>query len=652
MEFDFSREECLNLESALNCEWLETNGLGGYAASTVPGCNTRPEHGLLVAPVESCGGVNHVFLAKFEAAVIVRKQTFHLSTNQFPGVFHPTGHKYVERFRGAQYPMTLYRVGDILLRRSILMIHGQNTVLLRYELLNSDLPITLSLSPLLAFRDARGLTHENPAFNGEWSAAGTACRIKPYETLPALYVDCSMDSDLIPAGRWLKSVEYFNERIRNRPYQEDLYQAGRFELRLHSGSVLVLRASLDLCKTPIMDQWKHELSWRQVQVNQHREEPLPIRVLKANAKHFVLRQPNERIDVRSSYPRGAVRERDTLISAVGLFLGRGKRRDMEDVLLRYVESGKILDLADTDEIPGEMDAPLWFVWSCVKYLECCKNQQFIIKNLLPAILKILAFYADDRISGCRRLDNGLLMVDTQGGPATWMFAPDEGEGGFIRQGLIVEVNALWYHALSTTREFCKSFGIPYAPNFDAILDALDQSFAGTFFVKEGYLVDSIYDGRANLSIRPNQIIAAALTHSPLTDDQRRSIVTTVTTDLLTPFGLRTLTPGDPAYVGQFFGPEAENGRARHLGSAWPWLIGFYVESRLRLSDDVDFERHRLEEYFEPLFMAHVGKACVGSISETFDGDPPHAPQGEFARSLSVSEVIRAWNLLNKGNEFQ
>ncbi|RMD84123.1 MAG: glycogen debranching protein, partial [Lentisphaerae bacterium] len=291
IEFDFTRDECLNLEHSLRQEWLETDGRGGYAASTIIDCHTRKYHGLLNVPVPSQNGV-FVLLSKLEAAVEIHGNIFHLSTNKFPCVFNPTGHKYIELFRSGQYPMTIYRIGDIQLRRSLVMQQGSHTTLIRYDLLSADLPITLKLSPLLAYRNRHSLRtrSEQPGFRVKLEE--NVCRIDNTEGLPPLYLDTSMDLVFDPSPYWVNRIEYMKELSRGYEYQEDLYCPGVFELKLHAGDTLILRASVDKPEKDPLLAWKAEIARRQSLFNHLRRVPHPVRQLKARTEQFIIRDDN------------------------------------------------------------------------------------------------------------------------------------------------------------------------------------------------------------------------------------------------------------------------------------------------------------------------------------------------------------------------
>ncbi|OVE82648.1 hypothetical protein BVY04_00375 [bacterium M21] len=652
MDFDFSRDECLNLEESLRREWLETNGIGGYACDTILDCHTRKYHGLLVAPVPEYND-RFLFLSKVEAAVRIADKSFHLSTNKYPGIFDPTGHKYIEEFHNHLHPVVLYRIGDVRLRRSVLMVQGEHTVMLKYELIGEDQNATLSLTPLLAFRGQHCLTKENGNINPEWTLEKNSCKIEPYYGLPPLYLDTSLDSQLTPASFFLKQVEYLKERSRGFDYHEDLFCPGSLELNLRTGDSVILRASINPLEGDANEKWKHEITRRQKLTKRFRKEPKVIQVLKAKAEQFIVTNAREETSIIAGYPWFLEWGRDAMIALPGLTLGVGDPGRTMDVLRSFAKherNGRLpnyLPLGEQEPSYNSADAALWFFWATQKYADATDDLQGIDTHLFPTMIRILEAYIEGRALETHVQDDGLLWTGSRHTQLTWMDAQVHGVPVTPRHGLAVELNAMWYNSLQFCRELSERLGHRFDPRFQDLLGKIKMAFTDTFWLPtERYLADVVNEDGVDKSIRPNQIFAAAQKYSPLSQQQKAAVVDQVKKSLVTPYGLRTLSPGHPDYVGDYSGPSENRDGAYHQGTVWAWPTGFFVEAYLNVAEDKQKAKETLLTELAPLFSTHLREGCIGSISEIFSGDPPHEYKGTFAQAWSVSEVIRAWNLLN------
>ncbi|EKD51072.1 MAG: Glycogen debranching enzyme, partial [uncultured bacterium] len=320
MTFHFSRNDCLNLESSLRCEWLETNGLGGYASTTIVGCHTRKYHGLLVATLPE-HNAKFVLLSKMGGAIRVGGYVFNLSTNKFPGVFHPTGHKYIESFEYDTHPKTVYRIGDIRFVRELIMPQNENTVILKYQLMASQVPITFHLNPRLAFRQIHELAKDNIDLRVKtYVMDDNIYKIQPYDSLPPLYFDTSHDMTFYPGPYWTHNYEYLKERSRGFAYHEDLFCPGVFEIEMTEGDELYFRASLNEPRESSKALFKQENERRLKEKKSFAKESIPLRTLKQKASQFIIKNPRGELSVVAGYHWFNEWGRDAMIALPGLTL--------------------------------------------------------------------------------------------------------------------------------------------------------------------------------------------------------------------------------------------------------------------------------------------------------------------------------------------
>ncbi len=651
MDFSFSRDECLNLERSLRVEWLETDGLGGYAASTILDCHSRKYHGLLTAPVPDAGGT-YVLLSKVEAAIITHGNTFRFSTNKYPGVFDPTGHKYIEEFHHEYHPTVLYRVGELLLRRSVMMVQGEHTLLLKYELHGGDNPVTLQLRPLLAYRNMHQLSHENGDIQPETGIEEGHYRLAPYNGLPPLFLDASRHSDFRREGVWLKSMEYLKERSRGFEYQEDLFVPGTIELEVADGDIFFLRASLQPPAEPAEDLWNAEHQRREQLHAQFQDDPKLVRVLKARAEQFIIRNARGQTSVLAGYPWFGEWARDAMIAVPGLTLNCGRPDRTLAVLTTFAahcHNGllpNILPLDREEPSYNSIDAPLWMFWAVQKYLAATADGDQVDSRLFPTLERIIKAYADSEPEPVNVMDNGLLWVGDENTQLTWMDARVEGKPVTPRHGMAVEINALWYNALCFYLELCDRFGHAPIAGIADLRDRVKSGFVDTFWLPpKRHLADVVNNRGADDAVRPNQIFAVSLPCSALSANQKQRVIQCAVKNLVTQYGLRTLSPGHPDYCPIYHGTPAKRDLAYHQGTVWPWLIGHFVEGALAVSEAPEEEKKRWRHEFAPLFDEHLRIGCLGGISEIFNADPPHIHKGCITQAWSVAEAIRAWDLL-------
>jgi len=645
------RDECVNTETATRKEWLDTNGIGGYASSTVINCHTRKYHGLLVASLKEPRG-KFVLLSKVEASLISHDKEFALSTNKFPGVYHPTGHQFVEEFEQGLSPSITYRIGDALIKKSMMMVHGKNTTLLCYELLEGKVRPTLRIRPLLAYRDIHSLARENMFLHPKSYPEKNGRKVQPYEGMPPLYMGTNRSSEFHPGPKWVLNIEYLTERERGFPYQEDLFCPGAFEVQLHKSKPVIFAASTEPLGN-LERIRKKESERREIAFSKAKHRCTHVKWLKYHSDQFLIHNASGFASVVAGYHWFGEWGRDTMIALPGLTFHAGRQQFGEEVLASYAKLERdgllpnYLDQSSEHLAYNSVDASLWFFWAVQEYLATKGKKQFVVKHLMPALRGIISAHLDGRVPLCGRDEDGLLHAGNHNTQLTWMDAQAYGSPVTPRHGAAVEINALWYNALR--------FYLELTPAEDELAsrallaaDTLAANFVHRFWNHTDTCLSDVInqDGQDN-SIRPNQIFAVSLPYSMLDLEQMRAVVSTVQTHLLTPYGLRTLSPRNNDYSPFYRGDSNQRDSAYHQGMVWPWLAGHFGEALLRQAEDIKETKAFLKKYFKPILRSFPDDFGIASVPEIYTGNPPHLPKGTIAQAWSVAEAIRLNSLLGK-----
>ena len=645
------RDECVNTETATRKEWLETNGLGGYASSTLINCHTRKYHGLLVAALKVPRG-RFVLLSKAESSLVHDGKEFDLSTNKYPGVYHPTGHQFAESFEQGLNPAITFRIGDALIRKSFLMVHGKNTVLVCYELVEGKVRPTLRIRPMLAYRDIHKLTRENMFLRPKSYPEKNGRKIQPYEGMPPLYMGTNRTSEFLPGPKWNTNVEYLLERARGFDYQEDLFCPGVFELPLQKGKPVIFGASTEPLGN-LERQRKAELSRREALFASAKDRSKNVRWLKYFSDQFLIRNPSGFASVVAGYHWFGEWGRDTMIALPGLTFFAGRTKFGEEVLAAYAgleRDGLLpnyLDQSSDHLAYNSVDASLWFFWTVQQYLKARGSKQFVMDTIFPALRSIVAAHLDRRVPLCGIGEGGLLYAGNEHTQLTWMDAQAYGRPVTPRHGAAVEINALWYNALRFFLELAPA-GDDLAARGANAADTLAANFVDKFWNEHDNCLYDLVNGHGrDPSIRPNQIFAASLPYTVLDTAQMRAIVSVVQAHLLTPYGLRTLSPRNPKYSPFYRGGPDERDAAYHQGMVWPWLAGHFGEALLRQAEDRSGAKAFLRKYFKPILRSFPDNFGISSVPELYTGNPPHLPRGTIAQAWSVAEAIRLNKILGE-----
>ncbi len=657
----FGSDICGNLDSATSREWLETNGLGGFASSTIAGLNTRRYHGLLMAATRPPVG-RMLLLSKLEATLVIGEQRFELSANQYPGVVHPQGHRYLKQFRLDPFPVFVYEVEGMELEKSVFMVQGENTTVVQYSLRGeggarpgqprtAGPPCLLEVRPLIAFRDYHSTIHANDSLNRHVETAPGLATVVPYQGVPALHF--AHDAAEIQAGGdWYRNFEYAVERERGLDFQEDLYSPFvlRFDLASRPQATVIPSTEARLADHAA-EYRKREIARRKAVVAAGPADDDLVRALTAAADQYIVARGDQKTII-AGYPWFADWGRDTMISLPGLCLTTGRSDVARQVLLafaRVVDRGMLPNrFPDAGEAPeyNTVDATLWFFEAARAYRAATGDDAFVRENLYAALAGIIEWQLRGTRYGIRVEEDGLLASGEPGVQLTWMDAKVGDEVITPRYGKAVEIQALWYNALCVMEEFARDFGDTAARRrYAELAEKAKASFnAGFWNEAAGCLYDVVGSnaggGTPDPSLRPNQIFAVSLAYSMLPPERARQVVAVVQHELLTPYGLRSLAPGDPQYRQRYQGDPRSRDSAYHQGTVWPWLIGPFVTAYCKVHGYSKQSRYQARKWLAPL-QEHLEEAGLGQISEVFDADPPHRPGGCFAQAWSVAEILRA-----------
>jgi len=649
MAIEVVKKDCINIAKALGLEWLDTNGTGGYASSTVLGCNTRRYHGLLVARLEQPPG-KFVLLSKLDDSLAVGDHEHHLSVHQYPGVIFPRGHRYLTRFTLGRVPSFTYTVGGTRVVKEVALLEGRNAVLVRYHAARNRSGALLRVRPLLAYRDFHALTRENIDLRVRTFPARDGFSIAPYEGMPPLYMRVSGRFELFRGPTWYRDFEYFVEQRRGFDFREDLFCPGLIEIELLQGDSVILAASTEEITDDLEELWQAELERRRRFHRRLRGTDFQKTLMTA-ARQFLTTDARGRTAITAGYHWFQEWGRDALIALPGLTLYNGQRGVYLEVLATFAAHERdglipnFIGASDDRNAYNSADASLWFAYATQKYLESTRDADGVRRVAWPTLARVFAAYRDGTRHGIRMLESGLLTAGSATEQLTWMDAVVDGAPVTPRNGCAVELNALWYNLVRFVEELGRRFGEPIADEAAALAPRIAQAFVETFWIEErGHLADVWRDGTVDPALRPNQILAVSLPYSALDEERALALLGAVSRELLSTLGLRTLSPRAAHYAGRYEGGPAARDRAYHNGTVWPWLIGHYGEALLHYSADKEWAIGVLERVLEA-FEPHLREAGLGTVSEVFDGDPPQTPGGCISQAWSVAELLRLTKLI-------
>lgn len=636
----FDKNSLGNLEYSLQREMLSTNRTGGYMSTTIVCCNTRKYHGLMVCPIRKGDDKSYVLLSSLDETVIQHGQPFNLALHRFPGIYEPRGHKYIVDFEYNPTPTIYYRVGGVLLKKEILWRQHttHSRLFIRYTLLEARSETTLRLRPFLAFREKHALSKANMYANGHsWDVkGGVKCRL--YEEFPYLYMQCSDPmAEFAAAPDWYYDFEYAEEANRGYENHEDLMTTGYFEMKLQKNKPVIFSASLEEIDPEALEAaFEKELSERNAKEDY-------ISLLKHSAHQFVTRADGNS-EVIAGYPWFGRWGRDTFISLPGITLSQGDVQACLDVLDTITKEMKEGLFPNVGTAYNSVDAPLWFIWT-LQQLEEHIGRKEVWKRYGERVKDVLYSFrrgVDDVVA---LHTNGLVWASHPSLAVTWMDACVDGKPVTGRDGYQVEVNALWYNAMCYALECAAEAGDKeFVSEWKGVPAITKESFLKLFWLEDGYLADYVDGEGANGFIRPNQIIACSVNYKMLSLVQQEAVSDVVKRHLLTPRGLRTLSPRNPLYKGRYGGDQRERDEAYHQGTVWVWPLEHYVKAKFDVQGSGFL--YKAEEILDN-FKEEMSIRGIGSISEIFEGDPPHDARGAISQAWSVGALLRINEMIQK-----
>lgn len=632
---NFDKTVLTNLEKSLTKELLRTNRSGAYNSSTLVGCNTRKYHGHLVIPIPSIDNDNHILLSSLDETIIQHGAAFNLGVHAYAGNhFSPNGHKYIREFNCEVIPQTIYRVGGVIIAKERLMVANEPRVITKYTLLQAHSATTIQFKPFLAFRSVHSLSQANSYASTHVQSAAKGAAFRLYDTYPHLYIQFSKQPHYVHDPNWYNNIMYAKEQERGCPYTEDLLVPGYFEMSIKKGESIYVSAGIsEVSPVQLKKMWEQELEKRQVRKDMYH--------CLRNAAIQFRHKEQENTYLLAGYPWFKVRARDQFIAMPGCTLSIGEMGVFEQLARTAMKQINRFMEGDATGTITELDAPdalLWFAWALQQY-----TLQEGAKDLLPDIAQFLPrlvdFYATQQHPNVFMQANGLLYVDGTKTPATWMNATENNMPITPRTGFVVEINALWYNALC--------FAASLHPDQEAgkkaeqLAQQAAQSFVDVFW-NGLYLYDYVNGQYRDVEVRPNMILAVSLPFSPLSRQQQKSVLDVCTRELLTPKGLRSLSPKSGSYRPNYVGGMLERNRNYHNGPVWPWFTGAYAQAYLKL--------HKMGgvSFVERLLIgmeAEMKKLCIGTLSELHDGNPPFKGHGAMSYAPTVAEILRTIQLL-------
>lgn len=638
----FDKNLLINLEQSLRLEVLRTNQSGAYHCTTIVGANTRKQHGLLVIPVPEIDDNSHVLLSSLDETVIQHGAPFNLGLHRYSGgVYSPNGHKYIREYDCERVPTHTFRVGGVILKREKIFITNENRILIRYTLVDAHSKTTLQFRPFLAFRNANDLCVENQVASRDYKEVSNGISTCMYEGYPELFMQVNHKPKFVFDPHWYKGIEYIKDQERGIPYTEDLYVPGYFEVDMKKGDTIIFSAGVSEVNTrQLTKMYEDEIKTRTPRTSFYN-------CLKNSAKQFYMTNADGHY-MLAGYPWFKVRARDEFIALPGCTLSNHHRPDFEAIMdtakeafTRWMETGEPDKHLQGIDLP---DVPLWAAWAIQRYSHDT-DVPTARERYGELVAQLIDFIIDGKHPNLQVDDNGLVRTDGTRQPMSWMdSARPDGTPLIPRTGYLVEFNALWYNALMFLQQM-------YADDkqmqsrverWQKISDAYAESFAPTFLNDYGYLYDYVNGSYTDLSVRPNMVIAVGVDHTPLDRRQRKRILDFITRELLTPKGLRTLSPNSYGYNPWYVGNPEQREKAYYSGSARPWLMGFYCHAYVKVFGigGLSFV-NRMMIGFED----EMSQGAIGTLSELYDGNPPFIGRGAVSFAANVGEILRVLRLL-------
>lgn len=641
---NFDKAQLVNLEYSLSRELLRSNRAGSYGNSTIINCNTRKYHGILVTPQPGIDNENHVLLSTLDETIIQREAEFNLGIHKYPGgIYNPKGHKYFRDFVTEPIPMMTYRVGGVILTKEMVFTTKEDRMIIKYTLVEATSPTKIKLKPFLAFRNIHSLSKENIFADKKYEAVPNGIRVKMYAGYTDLFMQISKSCEYTHVPDWNYKIEYQEEMDRGYEYQEDLYTPGFFEFDIKKGeSVYFVAGIKEINPASIIKSYDSEIKHR---IPRNNFENCLLNA----AEQFLINKEGQ-TEVVAGFPWYGTSGRVTFIALPGLTLIQGNDKACREVLRTVVSkmNGPFFINNGQGNVANycSADTSLWFFWSLQQYVKFTGRKKEVWKEFGPVMRQILDSYRSGTDFNIHMEDDGLIHASLPGIPLTWMDAVAYGKPVTPRGGKTVEINALWYNAIMFSLELAEvAKDHSFIKDWSDLAAKIPVSYTSTFWNPEKkYLADYVHGAYKDWTIRPNMVIAASMPYSPVSEEIRKEVLSRVKQELLTPRGLRTLTPKSPVFKGNYFGNPANRDSACHQGTVFPWLLSHFVEGYITIHGKSGLSLVKsIYEGFEPAMTEHG----IGTISEMYDGDPPFTPRGAISMAWSVSEMLRIKYLIRQ-----
>ncbi len=641
-QLKFDRNKLVNLSFSLTHELLRTNRSGAFANTSLLFCNTRKYHGLLISQQPMIDDEMHVLVSGIDPTIIQHDTEFHLGIHEYPnGVYSPKGHKYIREINIDDIPEITYRVGGVILTKESIFATNSDRILIKYTVKNCNSPTTIRLQPFLAFRQRHKLSKANNFVDKTYKLSQNGVNFRMYQGYSPVHFQFSKKTEYVHCPDWYYNIKYREEERRGYECLEDLYVPGYFEFNLKKGESIILAAGTDEIKPQSITRLFNSEKKKRVHRSTFKNNLI-------NAAEQFVQKKNGKTEIVAGFPWFGVWGRDTFIALPGLSTSIGKpdiAKAVLDTMSKRLNGPLFPNIgSDNNAAYNSIDAPLWYFWSIQQYVAKTGEYKSAWKKYGKKMLVILQGYKNGTEYNIKMEQNGLIRGGIQGKALTWMDAIADGKAVTPRIGMPVEINALWFNAINFFIELAEKVNAKInLKEWKDIAGKIPKSFIDTFWdEKKGYLADYVDGEYKNWDIRPNMIIAASLPYSPISNKIKAKIVRIVKTELLTTRGLRTLSPKNIQYKGKYEGDQTTRDKAYHQGTVWPWLFGHYAEAYLKIRKKAGIKKIRwyLDE-FEKTLLEHG----IGTISEIFDGDPPHTPRGTISQAWSVSEILRVMDLI-------
>ncbi|HRZ96806.1 MAG TPA: amylo-alpha-1,6-glucosidase [Paludibacter sp.] len=638
---NFDKTLLMNLDKSLSKEMIRTNRAGAYNSTTLIDCNTRKYHGQLVVPLPDIDDSNHVLLSSLDETVIQHGSEFNLGIHKYEGNnFSPNGHKYIRQFDCEVISRTIYRVGGVILSKEKMLVSFEPRVLIKYTIIEAHSATILRFKPFLAFRSINVLTHENSQADTSYNETTQGISMCMYEKYPCLYMQFSKKNTYQHNPVWYKNIEYYKEQERGYDYKEDLLVPGFFEMNVKKGDTIIFSAGIsETSPRKLQTLWDEEMKRRNSRLDM-------FSCLKNSAQQFYKRE-GDKTYLLAGYPWFGARARDQFVSLPGCTFNIDRMDYFDAIIKTSLEEINLFLNGSTEGIKlqniDDPDVLLWFIWVIQQYASATSMKD-AADRFEEIVSTIITFIRKQNHPNLFIHGNGLLYVNGKDKPATWMNAIENGKPITPRTGYVVEINSLWYNALKFSSELTRSAGNEHAADMlDYQAEITRQAFVETFW-NGTYLYDYVDDTYCDWEVRPNMILAVALTHSPLDKAKQKSVLDITTKELLTPKGLRSLSPKSGSYRPIYIGGMLERDRNYHNGPVWPFTFGAFAIAYLKIykQSGLSFIRRMLIG-----FEAEMTELCIGTIPELFDGNPPYKGHGGMSFAMSVSQILRVLDYVKK-----